>query len=137
MPDAAKPVVYAVDDEEHITELIALGLSINGFDVVRLARGRRHSTEIERRQPDLVVLDVMLPDLDGFEVAAGFARSRAPAPGYRSSSSTAKDATADKVHGLKLGVDDYSSRSRSVSRSSLSTVRAVFALPRVRGQGLG
>ena len=61
--------MLAVDDEEHITELVALALGYNGFEVERAATGREALAAVERRRPDLIVLDVMLPDLDGFEVA--------------------------------------------------------------------
>src|SRR5437763_9841344 len=69
MAASREPRVLVVDDEEHITELVAMGLSYNGFDVERTATGRAALDAIDRRRPDLVVLDVMLPDLDGFEVA--------------------------------------------------------------------
>ena len=64
-----QPLVLAVDDEEHITELVAMALGYNGFEVERAASGRAALDAVERRRPDLIVLDVMLPDLDGFEVA--------------------------------------------------------------------
>ena len=64
-----------VDDEEHITELLAMGLGYNGFEVERQASGRGALGAIEARRPDLVVLDVMLPDLDGFEVARRLRRA--------------------------------------------------------------
>src|SRR4051794_17722384 len=67
--DRPQPRVLVVDDEEHITELVAMGLGFNGFEVERAGSGRGALAAIERRRPDLVVLDVMLPDLDGFEVA--------------------------------------------------------------------
>src|SRR6202795_4784268 len=64
-----QPRVLVVDDEEHITELAAMGLGYNGFDVERVASGRAALDAVEKRRPDLIGLDVMLPDLDGFEVA--------------------------------------------------------------------
>ena len=63
------PRVLVVDDEEHITELVAMGLTYNGFDVERVGTGRAALDAVDRKKPDLIVLDVMLPDLDGFEVA--------------------------------------------------------------------
>ena len=70
MPESTpKPHVLAVDDEEHITELVAMALGIHGFEVERASAGRAALAAIEARRPDLVLLDVMLPDLDGFEVA--------------------------------------------------------------------
>jgi two-component system OmpR family response regulator len=62
-----KPHVLAVDDEEHITELVAMALGIHGFEVERASAGRAALAAIEARRPDLVLLDVMLPDLDGVE----------------------------------------------------------------------
>jgi two-component system OmpR family response regulator len=134
MPDIEKPVVLAVDDEEHITELIALGLSINGFDVVRLATGRQALEEIDRRRPDLVVLDVMLPDLDGFEVARRLRQTEGAGTRVPIIFLTAKDSTADKVQGLKLGVDDYVTKPFSIEEL-VERVRAV--LRRSRGPQSG
>jgi len=134
MGEAAKPVVLAVDDEEHITELIALGLSINGFDVVRFATGRAALEEIERRRPDLVVLDVMLPDLDGFEVARRLRHREGAGTRVPIIFLTAKDATSDKVRGLKLGVDDYVTKPFSIEEL-VERVRAV--LRRSRGPQTG
>src|SRR4029077_6056219 len=67
--DRPQPRVLVVDDEEHITELVAMGLGFNGFEVERAGSGRAALSAIQSHRPDLVVLDVMLPDLDGFEVA--------------------------------------------------------------------
>ncbi|MGH9058204.1 MAG: response regulator, partial [Acidimicrobiales bacterium] len=89
-----RPNILVVDDEEHITELVAMGLGYNGFEVERVASGRAALASVEGRRPDLIVLDVMLPDLDGFEVAkrlrdAEGAGSRVPIIFL-----TAKDTTA-------------------------------------------
>ena len=62
------PKALVVDDEEHITELLKMGLSMNGFEVERAATGRGALDAIEKSRPDLIVLDVMLPDLSGFDV---------------------------------------------------------------------
>ena len=87
VPDASPPPhVLVVDDEEHITEMVAMGLGINGFEVERAGSGRAALDAIERRRPDLVVLDVMLPDLDGFEVARRLRQSEGAATASRSSS---------------------------------------------------
>src|SRR5437773_445753 len=64
-----KAHVLVVDDEEHITELVAMGLGFNGFEVERASSGRGALDAIDKRRPDLIVLDVMLPDLNGFDVA--------------------------------------------------------------------
>ncbi len=125
MAEAEKPLVLAVDDEEHITELIALGLSINGFEVVRLGTGRQALAEIESRRPDLVVLDVMLPDLDGFEVARRLRETEGAGTRVPIIFLTARDTTADKVRGLKLGVDDYVTKPFSIEEL-VERVRAVL-----------
>ena len=70
MTNGSRPArILVVDDEEHITELVAMGLGYNGFEVERVGSGRAALDAIGRHRPDLIVLDVMLPDLDGFEVA--------------------------------------------------------------------
>ncbi len=65
---SGKPIVYIVDDEEHITELVAIGLGINGFAPTRIHSAREALRLVEAARPDLMILDVMIPDLDGFEV---------------------------------------------------------------------
>ncbi|MGZ4673227.1 MAG: response regulator, partial [Ilumatobacteraceae bacterium] len=109
-----KPHVLAVDDEEHITELVAMALGIHGFEVERVASGRAALAAIEARRPDLVLLDVMLPDLNGFEVAKRLRQNEGAGPGIPIIFLTARDATSDKVEGLRLGVDDYITKPFSV-----------------------
>ena len=87
MAASREPRVLVVDDEEHITELVAMGLGYNGFDVERASTGRAALDAIDRRKPDLIVLDVMLPDLDGFELTRRLRQSegagtRVPAPSF-------------------------------------------------------
>jgi two-component system OmpR family response regulator len=128
----SKPLVLAVDDEEHITELLALGLGYNGFEVERAATGREALAAIDRRRPDLVVLDVMLPDLDGFEVARRLRQSERGGTRVPVIFLTARDSTADKVEGLRLGVDDYVTKPFSIEEL-IERVRAVLR----RASGLG
>ena len=123
-PTRSKPLVLTVDDEEHITELIAMALGFNGFEVVRAASGRAALAAVEAERPDLILLDVMLPDLDGFEVA------RRLRQGSRGTSVpiiflTAKDTTTDKVEGLRLGVDDYVTKPFSIEEL-IERVKAVL-----------
>ena len=96
--------VLVVDDEQNIRELLAMALRYEGFEVSTADGGRAGIDAVESERPDLVVLDVMLPDLDGFEVARrlGDAGRRVPILFL-----TARDATADKIRGLTLGGDDY------------------------------
>ncbi len=122
---SSKPVVLTVDDEEHITELIAMGLGFNGFEVVRAATGRAALAAIDAHRPDLVILDVMLPDLDGFEVARRLRQNESMGTRVPVIFLTAKDTTADKVEGLRLGVDDYVTKPFSIEEL-IERVRAVL-----------
>jgi two-component system OmpR family response regulator len=130
----SKPLVLAVDDEEHITELVAMGLGFNGFEVDRAASGRGALDAIERRHPDLIILDVMLPDLDGFEVARRLRRSEGAGSHIPIIFLTARDTTQDKIEGLRLGSDDYVTKPFSIEEL-IERVRAVFR--RSLGSGPG
>ncbi len=129
-----KPLVLAVDDEEHITELVAMALGFNGFEVARAASGRAALAAVERRRPDLIVLDVMLPDLDGFEVAKRLRQDQRVGTRVPVIFLTARDTTADKVEGLRLGVDDYVTKPFSIEEL-VERVKAV--LRRSTGTGPG
>ncbi len=111
-----------VDDEENITDLVATALRYEGFDVSIANSGRGALSAIERGRPDLVVLDVMLPDLDGFEVTR-----RLGADGRRVPILflTARDATEDKIRGLTLGGDDYVTKPFSLAEL-VARVRSVL-----------
>ncbi len=130
----AKPYVLAVDDEEHITELVAMALGFNGFEVERAATGREALAAIDRRRPDLVILDVMLPDLDGFEVARRLRMNEGAGTKVPIIFLSARDSTADKVEGLRLGVDDYVTKPFSIEEL-IERVKAV--LRRSTGTGPG
>ena len=126
--------MLVVDDEEHITEMLAMGLGYNGFDVERTASGREALDAIERRRPDLVVLDVMLPDLDGFEVARRLRQSEGAGTRIPIIFLTARDTTQDKIEGLRLGSDDYVTKPFSIEEL-IERVKAV--LRRASGVGPG
>jgi two-component system OmpR family response regulator len=93
-----------VDDEDNLRSMLEAALRHHGFDVVPVADGRSALEAAEREDPDLIVLDVMLPDLDGFEVCR---RLRAEGTRTPVLFLTARDSTEDKVRGLTLGGDDY------------------------------
>ena len=123
--DVAKPRVLVVDDEEHITELVAMGLGYNGFDVERASNGREALAAVARRRPDLLVLDVMMSDLDGFDVARRLRRDEGAASHLPIIFLTARDATSDKVEGLRLGSDDYVTKPFSIEEL-IERVKAVL-----------
>lgn len=127
---ADQPFVLVVDDEEHISEMVAMGLGFHGFEVDRVASGRAALDAIARRRPDLVILDVMLPDLDGFDVAKRLRQSDGPAAQLPIIFLSARDTTSDKVEGLRLGSDDYVTKPFSIEEL-IERVKAV--LRRSRG----
>src|SRR3954468_15888689 len=96
--------VLVVDDEPNIVDVIAMALKFQGFTVESAGTGQEAISQVGEFKPDLLVLDVMLPDMEGFDVAKrlGAAQSRVPIIFL-----TARDATDDKVRGLTLGGDDY------------------------------
>ena len=96
--------ILVVDDEPRITDLVAMALRYEGFDVATAGTGRAALKLVEEFRPALIVLDVMLPDLDGFAVTERLAADRVKVPVLFL---TARDAVEDKVRGLTLGGDDY------------------------------
>src|ERR1700681_4090959 len=135
MPNPARePRVLVVDDEEHITELVAMGLGYNGFECERVSSGRAALEAVEHRKPDLIVLDVMLPDLDGFEVARRLRTNEGAGTRVPITFLAARDTTADKVQGLGLGSDDYVTKPFSIEEL-IERVKAV--LRRAGGGGPG
>jgi two-component system OmpR family response regulator len=114
--------VLVVDDEPNITSLVATALRYEGFDVATAGNGREALSQVSSYRPHLVVLDVMLPDLDGFEVAK---RLRQDAHRVPILFLTAKDATEDKIRGLTLGGDDYVTKPFSLEEL-LARIRAVL-----------
>jgi two-component system OmpR family response regulator len=96
--------VLVVDDEPNIVEVVTMALRFQGFEVEAAATGRAALSAVSRFKPHLMVLDVMLPDMEGFEVAARLGAQRAGVPIIFL---TARDATEDKVRGLTGGGDDY------------------------------
>jgi len=96
--------ILVVDDEQSIVDAVATALRYEGYDVEEVLNGRDALTAVARREPDLIVLDWMLPDLDGIEVGR---RLRAQGAKTAILFLTAKDATENKVEALRAGGDDY------------------------------
>lgn len=97
------PIILAVDDELNILELVKLYLGREGYQVETASRGNDAITKLRSFTPDLIILDVMLPDIDGFEVCRQI-RSSSRIPIIML---TARREDVDKVVGLELGADDY------------------------------
>jgi DNA-binding response OmpR family regulator len=119
MPDAS--TILLVDDEESVQRLLAYPLEREGFRVVQARDGEEALERFARHQIDLVVLDVMLPRLDGLDVCKRLrAESNVPIIML-----TARDDELDKVLGLELGADDYITKPFSI-REFRSRVRALL-----------
>ena len=96
--------VLVVDDEPNILDVLSMALRFQGFEVETAATGGQALAAAAAFKPQLMVLDIMLPDMEGFEVARRLGARRAEIPIIFL---TARDATEDKVRGLTLGGDDY------------------------------
>ena len=121
--------LLVVEDEPNILELLSASLRYAGFDVVTAAAGSEAVQAAQRHRPDLIVLDVMLPDMDGFDVIRRLRGGGARIPVVFL---TARDATDDKIRGLTLGGDDYVTKPFSLEEV-IARIRAV--LRRTRGEG--
>ncbi len=111
-PATIRPRVLVVDDEPAITELVSMALRYEGFEVSTAATGRQALAAVEQTRPQLIILDVMLPDTDGFAVARKLQQQRVGVPVLFL---TARDSTEDKVHGLTIGGDDYITKPFAIS----------------------
>ena len=129
--ETAKTRILVVDDEPNITDLVGTALRYEGFDVEVAATGRSALAKGQTFRPELMVLDVMLPDLDGFDVVRRLRNERLPVSVVFL---TARDGTEDKVNGLTLGGDDYVTKPFSIEEL-VARVRAV--LRRTRGTEVG
>jgi two-component system OmpR family response regulator len=116
------PQVLVVDDEPNIRELVQVALKFHGCSVTTAATGKEALRRAEASQPDLIVLDVMLPDMDGFEVCR---RLRAAGNEVPVIFLTARDTSSDTVTGLAIGGDDYVTKPFSVE-ALVARVRAVL-----------
>jgi two-component system OmpR family response regulator len=103
-PAETSPHLLVVEDEPNIRELLATSLRFAGFQVEVAGDGATALDIVHRLEPDLIVLDVMLPDIDGFEVAS---RLRAAERHQPILFLTARDSLDDKIKGLTVGGDDY------------------------------
>ncbi len=113
--------ILVVDDEERMVRFICLNLEHDGFQVIQAYRGLQALDLMREEMPDLILLDVMMPDIDGFEVLRTI-RETSNIPVIML---TAKGEEDDKIHGLELGADDYMTKPFS-PRELVSRVRAVL-----------
>src|SRR2546423_1705976 len=132
MSEAAARVLV-VDDEASITDLVALALRYEGFAVEKAATGRAALGAVASFRPDLVILDVMLPDLSGLDVLRRLSAEGRKVPVIFL---TARDSTEDKVHGLTVGGDDYVTKPFSIEEL-VARVRVVLRRHGAAGEESG
>ena len=120
----AKECILVVDDEEDILELVRYNLAREGYRIVRATSGEKCLKEARSEKPDLIVLDLMLPGIDGLEVAK-ILKSDSKTLHVPIIMLTAKGEEADIVTGLELGADDYITKPFS-PRILVARVRAVI-----------
>jgi two-component system OmpR family response regulator len=121
--------VLVVDDEPSIVDAVATALRYEGYDTLEASTGRQALATARETGPDLIVLDVMLPDLDGFEVTR---RLRAEGHDVPVLFLTARDAVDDRVTGLRAGGDDYVTKPFTLAEV-VARIEAI--LRRTRGSG--
>ena len=126
------PTILLVDDEDSVRKVLAFPLERDGFTVVQAADGEEALREFGAHAVDLVVLDIMLPRLDGLEVCKRL-RATSTVPIIML---TARDDELDKVIGLELGADDYITKPFSI-REFRSRVRALLRRARVSAHAAG
>jgi two-component system KDP operon response regulator KdpE len=114
-------VVLVVDDEERMARFIRLNLEHDGFQVIEAYRGMQAIEKLRDSMPDLIILDIMMPDIDGFEVLK-MVREISTVPIIML---TAKGEEEDRVKGLELGADDYITKPFS-PRELVGRVKAVL-----------
>ncbi|HTX79371.1 MAG TPA: response regulator transcription factor [Longilinea sp.] len=119
--ESKNSTILVVDDEERMARFIRLNLEHDGFRVVEAYKGMQAVQALRDQMPDLVLLDVMLPDVDGFEVLR-LIREISSVPVIML---TAKSEEDDRVRGLELGADDYITKPFS-PRELVSRVKAVL-----------
>jgi two-component system OmpR family response regulator len=120
--EAPEARLLIVEDEPNILELLAASLRFAGFDVQPVSNGLEAVAAAQRHRPDLIVLDVMLPDMDGFDVVRSLRSGGTYTPVVFL---TARDATEDKIRGLTLGGDDYVTKPFSLEEV-IARIRAVL-----------
>jgi len=129
---STQPLLLVADDEPRITKLVSMALSEEGFRVVTASSGEEALAKAEQIRPDIILLDIVMPDLDGIEVMRQL-RERRPVPVILL---TAKGSTADKAKGLDLGADDYVAKPFHPDELA-ARVRAVLRRASGAAQGVG
>jgi two-component system, OmpR family, alkaline phosphatase synthesis response regulator PhoP len=120
----SKELIFAVDDEEHIQQLIKYNLESDGYKVTTFNSGEELLQECKNTIPNLFILDIMLPGIDGLELCRQL-RQSSRTKNIPTIMLTAKNEEFDKILGLELGADDYMTKPFSV-RELVARVKALF-----------
>lgn len=128
MSPEAKPTVLVVDDEPRMIQFIRMNLELEGYRVIQASNGLEALEKVRSDLPDAVVLDVMMPELDGFETL----RLLREISGVPVIMLTVRDDEDDKVKGLELGADDYVTKPFS-PRELTSRIKAVLRRAEMAG----
>ncbi len=122
MQNSSKPCILIIEDDNHIAEGLKLNLSLQGYRVVVAADGPSGLQQWEQINPDLIVLDIMLPGIDGLSVLRNIRLKDERLPILILS---AKSASDDKIQGLSYGVDDYLSKPFNLEEFLLRVERLI------------
>lgn len=125
-----RSTIMVVDDDEKITSMLRRGLVFEGYEVRTATNGSEGLREMMIREPDLLILDVMMPEVDGWEVCRRLREAGSTVPVLML---TAKDEVQARVHGLDLGADDYLVKPFALEEL-LARVRALLRR-RTEGEG--
>lgn len=125
--------ILLVEDEETIRELLRLNLELEGYEVVSTGNGKKALDFIGSQHFDLLLLDVMLPDVDGFTITEQVRLSNTHTPILLL---TAKDMAQDRVTGLKKGADDYLTKPFNLEELLLRVSKLLQRSQRVKGEAL-
>lgn len=124
--------ILLVEDEESIREALRLNLELEGYEVVNTANGKKALDLIGSQHFDLLLLDVMLPDVDGFTITEQVRLTNTEVPILLL---TAKDMAQDRVTGLKKGADDYLTKPFNLEELLLRVSKLLQRSQRVKGEG--
>ncbi len=125
--------ILLVEDEESIRESVKLNLEIEGYEVIATANGRKALDLVAGQHFDLLLLDVMLPEVDGFTIAEQVRLTDASTPILML---TAKDTAEDKIAGLKKGADDYLTKPFNLEELLLRVSKLLQRSQRQKGEAV-